>query len=161
MIFHGLKCFLDASSMERIAGPASNTCLPTGEYAVPSIPSVITIIGEVSRFNSFFWDFAVLCTVLLHCADNQFLGMFEAIFDPTHAGSPMTISQLESSSSIELLLDTHQSDIFGTDRGSFWLRLTQAHDQFDISDGTLVEAGRKSVFHFSHRVCNLFWPPCC
>ena len=53
---------------------------------------------------------------------------------------------------LSLLLDTHQTEIFASERGSFWLKLSQVQDQFDVPDDSslLIEPGQTTTVYFSY-----------
>ena len=80
------------------------------------------------------------------------MASFKSVFADASSDTPLLMSTVGSGFALELLLDSHQGDIFGTERGSFWLRMTQFHAQFDMSEGTQVQTGRKNVLLFSYRV---------
>ena len=56
---------------------------------------------------------------------------------------------------LSLILDSHQADIFGTERGSFWVRLSQAEDAFDVSDAFLVDPGMRTTIFASYLFQNI------
>ena len=87
-------------------------------------------------------------------SETSFLMSFRTLYEPTTSNQPRTVLDFGIQSELSLLLDSHQSDIFASERGSFWFKVTQAGlDQLDMSeDGAVqVEAGLNTVFYVSYR----------
>ena len=77
---------------------------------------------------------------------------FASIYSPSTSKRPLTAAELSTGSILTLLLDTHQTEIFASERGSFWLHLTQALDQFDVpdDDSLLIQPGQTTTVYFSY-----------
>ena len=109
--------------------------------AFNSGPTNYRLKGNLSRLLSGNITI-VYDTELILVAENPFLEAFESTFSLSPANKAPLLSH--RSGDLDLLLDSHQSEILGSERGSFWLKLTQAGlDQLDASeDGAVqVEAG--------------------
>ena len=77
---------------------------------------------------------------------------FASIFSSTTSKRPLTAAELGTQSILSLLLDTHQTEIFASERGSFWLKLSQVQDQFDVPDDSslLIQPGETTTIYFTY-----------
>ena len=73
---------------------------------------------------------------------------FGAVFKPPKRTKQYTMSHISALNHIELLLDTHQSEVFGSESGSFSVSFNSDIDGFDASTSELelLPGQRNNIF---------------
>lgn len=72
------------------------------------------------------------------------VSLFTSIFGTSHWSRHLPASHV---SSLQFLLDTHQSEVFGSDRGSFVISFNQDLDAFDaVSRAFTIMPGQSTLF---------------
>ena len=75
------------------------------------------------------------------------MSSFANFYRDSQSLHPISVSSLGDDPVLELLLDSHRSEIFGTDRGSFWIAFNSAQEGFHVSlqDSLMVNVGQRTV----------------
>ena len=80
---------------------------------------------------------------------SAYVDLFKRIFGP-HPPSDTrygTISSTGRESAVRLVLDVHQADIQGTERGHFVVGVNGHHEEFNVLDGLEVYPGQRSALY--------------